>query len=68
MEDLICVKKFEHWEEAEVAQKMLESEGIECYIETEEGGGMTPTIVARSCLMVKAADSRRAVESLNIRK
>lgn len=65
MDELICIRKYKHAEEAEAVRKLLEVGGVECYVQSEEGGSMTPETVAQSCIMVRAEDLQKASDVLD---
>jgi|GEM_PF-1667294 len=68
MSNFICVRKFENPPEAEAAWKRLLEAGIDAMLETEQNGSEMAPVAAMSKLMVREADTRRAIEALNIRK
>ena len=66
-ENIIVVKTFMSEFEAEIAKGMLEEEGIECYVSSDDTGGMRPhlqlTLGVRLIVMEK--DLQRALEILD---
>lgn len=63
----VVVKTFLSEFEAEIAKGMLEEEGIECYVSSDDTGGMRPhlqlTLGVRLIVMEK--DLQRALEILD---
>ncbi len=67
MSDLVTVGNYFDRFQAEIAQSILESEGIDSYIRADDAGGMRPFLQAGSggaWLIVGAADAVRASELL----
>lgn len=62
--DLISIATFRSTADAEVAQGVLESAGIESMIRSDDAGGMYPSMSGAD-LLVRAEDSDRAHEALD---
>jgi hypothetical protein len=66
-ENSVVVKTFMSEFEAEIAKGMLEEEGIECYVSSDDTGGMRPhlqlTLGVRLIVMEK--DLQRTLEILD---
>ena len=70
MDDLVCVKKFDKIDEAEIARSVLESEGIKAVVFRNDFGGLYPGLFHKTGhrLMVAGQDlasARKILESLN---
>ena len=67
MSDLVTVGNYFDRFQAEIAQSLLDSEGIDSYIRADDAGGMRPSLQTGSggaWLTVGAADADRATELL----
>jgi Putative prokaryotic signal transducing protein len=64
--DLIVVSTFRSTVDAQIAKGVLDDEGIESMIRSDNAGGMYPAI-AEAELLVRAADLERATNALQRR-
>jgi hypothetical protein len=64
--DLIAVSTFRSALDAQIAKGVLDEEGIECMIRSDNAGGMYPPISGAE-LMVRPEDTEKAEAALNRR-
>lgn len=67
MEDVICIRNAYNSEEAEMIASRLNSAGIQCYLKSDNAGGMLSYLTASSGVdvMVRAEDAEYASELLS---
>ena len=67
MSDIVCIKMFQHEHEAQMAQSVLEGEGVPSIVSADDLGGMRPDFrfnFSGVRLLVKEEDRKRALEIL----
>ena len=67
MSELVTVGNYFDRMSAEMAQGVLDVDGIESYVQADDGGGMRPSLLTGSggaWLIVRAEDAARASELL----
>jgi len=64
--DLVAISTFRSTVDAQIAQGILDEEGIESMIRSDDVGGMYPGI-AGADLLVRAKDAERAQKALSQR-
>lgn len=64
MADLICIKKFADRHEADVAKSVLDANHIASFIQSDDAGGMYPSMTQRIQLLVKKTDVQEASKIL----
>lgn len=66
MDELVCVATFTSRMDAELAQAVLESQGIRASVEVDDAGSMLPPLAgAGAGVFVHAADESAAREALD---
>ena len=65
---IVCVKKYLHRHEAEVAKGVLNTNSIDCYVSADDSGGVRPdqTFLMGVRIMVKETDAEKAIEILGL--
>lgn len=68
MDDIICLHKVYSSVEAESIKFRLESAGIQCYLRSDNAGGMLPylTPITGIGIMIRKEDEEVAIEALNV--
>lgn len=64
MADLICIKRFADRHDADVAKSVLDANGVESFIQSDDAGGMYPFMTEQIQLLIKKTDIQTAKKVL----